>query len=205
MSYLEEDARVYAQYHFLLFEKDWDERPWWNRLWLGIDLAWRSQSFSAVVLYRLAGWCRRRRLPFLPTYLDKLLMGTQNVFIGGHVEIGPGLYIAHGNVVIDGVVRIGARCVVNPWVTIGLRGRPRTPDRFVYGPTLGDDVYIGTGAMILGDIRVGDGAVIAANAVVIEDVPPYHVAVGAPARALPRRDLTPEELAALAGGEPPGR
>ena len=54
-------------------------------------------------------------------------------------------------------------------------------------PHLGSDVYVGTGAKLLGSIRVGSGVVIGANAVVIGDVPDQHVAVGIPARCLPRR------------------
>jgi serine O-acetyltransferase len=202
MSYVEQDLRVYAQYGLRLIDREWEGLSAWSRFWMAVDLLWRTQSFVAVVLLRLRGWMLRHHVPFAAQYLDKVLMASQNVFIGHYVEIGPGLYIAHGNVVIDGVVSIGARCVINPWVTIGLSGPPRHPDRPLHGPTIDDDVYIGTGAKVLGDIAIGEGAVIAANAVVLDDVPAYHLAVGAPARALPRRERRPFTAATFPVGDP---
>ena len=73
------------------------------------------------------------------------------------------------------VYAIGRNCVIAPWVTIGTNGS-------VAGPHIGDDVFIGTGAKVLGAIHVGDRVRIGANAVVIEDVPPDTTVVGIPAR-----------------------
>jgi serine O-acetyltransferase len=78
-------------------------------------------------------------------------------------------------VVIDGIVEIRSGVVIGPFVTIGLRKGD------VGGPTIEEDVRIGTGAKVLGRIRVGAGASIAANAVVIEDVPAGARGVGAAA------------------------
>ncbi len=98
------------------------------------------------------------------------------VCIGDPVIIGPGLYLAHGQVVIDGLVRIGQRTVIFPWSTIGLRAGNWT------GPTIGNSVTIGSGARVLGAISIGDGANIGANAVVLDDVSKGSTVVGMPAR-----------------------
>jgi serine O-acetyltransferase len=66
--------------------------------------------------------------------------------------------------------------VIGPFVTVGLRSGD------IAGPTIEQDVQIGTGAKVLGRVRVGAGASIAANAVVVDDVPPGVTVVGAPAR-----------------------
>jgi serine O-acetyltransferase len=103
--------------------------------------------------------------------------------------------IAHGHVVIDGSVDIGRDCLINPWVTIGLSGSRRWGFD-ARGPVIGDRVYIGTGAKILGPITIGDDVRIGANAVVIDDVPGGATVVGAPARVVhsaPPRWLSSEE------------
>lgn len=90
--------------------------------------------------------------------------------------IGPGLFISHGQATILSAERIGANLQVHQGVTVGwdYRGDRR--------PIIGDDVFIGAGAKVLGAITVGDGARIGANAVVVCDVPPGATAVGIPAR-----------------------
>ena len=97
------------------------------------------------------------------------------VQIGDPVVIAPGLYLLHGQVVIDGFTEIGAGAAIAPFVTIGLRQGE------INGPTIGDGVQIGTGAKVLGRITVGDGATVGANAVVIHDVPAGETATGVPA------------------------
>ncbi|MDE3096414.1 MAG: hypothetical protein KGK07_10510 [Chloroflexota bacterium] len=91
--------------------------------------------------------------------------------------------ITHGQVVIDGRTRIGRHCQINPWVTIGLSNSKKLGFS-VEGPTIGDEVRIGTGAKLIGPIAVGDGARIGANAVVIHDVPAGATVVGVPARVV---------------------
>ncbi len=101
-------------------------------------------------------------------------------------SIGPGFYIAHGHSVgISRGVTFGARCRINQMVTIGW-------DAGGGAPQIGDDVTIFVGAVLIGGITIGEGSVIAANAVVTKDVPPHHVARGIPATNHPlRRSVTP--------------
>ena len=144
------------------------------RIWLGMPIL-------PVLLFRIRNRLLRNETPVLPYLCELLSAGIWHVYIGRYVTIGTGLVIPHGYVVIDGKVTIGDGCVINPWVTIGLSGRRRWGfDR--RGPVIGDRVFIGTGAKVLGPVTVGDGARIGANAVVIDDVPAGATVVGAPAR-----------------------
>jgi serine O-acetyltransferase len=136
-----------------------------------------------VWLLRLRDFFLRREVPVLPYACELLSTAGWGVSIGRHVQIGPGLVLPHGQVIADGAVTIGRDCVINPWAIIGLSASRR------YGfdgrgPAIGDGVYIGAGAKLLGPITVGDGARIGANAVVIDDVPAGATVVGAPARVI---------------------
>ena len=102
-------------------------------------------------------------------------MASAQVTIGDPVIVRPGIYIVHGQVVLDGLVVIGSDAVISPWVSIGLKAGN------VQGPTLGRHVRVGSGGKILGPIKVGDGASIGANAVATHDVEPWSTVVGVPA------------------------
>ncbi|TVP72213.1 MAG: serine acetyltransferase [Rhodobacteraceae bacterium] len=105
------------------------------------------------------------------------------VDIAPQTEIGGGLILPHPNgIVIHSATVIGPNCLIFQQVTLGARGLDGVPH-------IGGHVDIGAGARILGPVRIGDHAVIGANAVVICDVPPGHVARGVPARVYPRRDV----------------
>lgn len=146
-----------------------------------IRLVWVSDAFFAQICYRAKARLQALRVPLLPRLFHRLAMATSQVCIGDPVVIEPGMYIPHGQVVVDGFVRIGSGAVLFPWVTIGLvAGEFR-------GPTLGDDVHVGTGAKVIGPITLGGGARIGANAVVTHDVPPGETAVGVPARLVERQ------------------
>ena len=134
-----------------------------------------NSRLIAVVLFRLKRRLQRLHVPVIPALLDRLCILGFNVNLGSYTDIGGGLYLPHGNVVVDGLVRIGRNCVIAPWVTVGTNGS-------VAGPHIGDNVFIGTGAKVLGAIRIGDGVRIGANAVVLDDVPPGTTVVGIPAR-----------------------
>jgi serine O-acetyltransferase len=145
-----------------------------------LRLAWVSDAFAAQALYRVKAALQARNVPLLPRLAHRLAMMLAQVSIGDPVLVHPGIYIVHGQVVIDGQVEIHSGVAIAPWVTIGLRAGDYR------GATIERNVSIGTGAKVIGPVRVGEGATIGANAVVVDDVPPGVTVVGAPARAVAR-------------------
>ena len=141
-----------------------------------VRLAWSSDAFLAQALYRVKARLQARRIPLLPRLAHRLAMATAQVSIGDPVVVAPGVYLLHGQVVIDGLVEIGEGAVIGPFVTIGLRAG------HVAGATIEPGVSIGTGAKVIGPVRIGAGATIGANAVVVGNVPPGATVIGAPAR-----------------------
>ncbi len=139
----------------------------------------------AVRLHRAAHWCDRAGLPLLPCLIKQfngLLCGAE---IHYKARIGKDFAIAHPRgVVIGRNVEIGDYCACYSGVVIGVRtcGDPRQP-------RIGHRVIIYAGAKILGDITVGDDAVIAANAVVTDDVPAGAIMGGIPARVIGHRPV----------------
>jgi serine O-acetyltransferase len=96
-------------------------------------------------------------------------------------EIGPGLYIGHhGGIVTNDKASIGANCNLSHGVTIGVTRRGEHEGV----PKIGDNVYIGPGAKIIGQIVVGNNAAIGANCVVTKDVPENGVVVGVPGKVI---------------------
>ena len=177
---------AYDRYRNFSFSAPPPEKPFgehWRLKLERLNKVYLGMSTVTVMLLRVRDWLVRHDVALLPYLCDMLSMAVWRVSIGRMVSIGPGVIFPHGQVVIDGRVKIGQRCSINPWVTIGLSGSRRYGID-ARGPTIGDDVYIGTGAKILGPVTVGDGARIGANAVVIDDVPAGATAVGVPARVV---------------------
>jgi serine O-acetyltransferase len=143
-----------------------------------VRLAWCSDAFLGQMLYRVKASLQARGIPLAPRIAHRLAMVTAQISIGDPVVVEPGVYVIHGQVVIDGLVHIGAGAVLAPFVTIGLRAGDFN------GPTLERGVQVGTGAKIIGPVRVGAGAQIGAGAVVVDDVSPGDTVVGIPARPL---------------------
>lgn len=145
-----------------------------------LRLAWVSDAFAAQVLYRVKAALQRRGVPLLPRLAHRAAMVLAQVSIGDPVLVHPGVYVIHGQVVLDGLVEIGPGAVIAPWVTVGLRAGD------VQGATIGAGAQIGTGAKVIGPVTIGAGAQIGANAVVVDDVPAGATVVGAPARPVGR-------------------
>lgn len=166
------DARITAAYRG-------ERHEFRSRLDVAIQvlrLAWVSDAFLAQALYRLKARLQALRVPIAPRVAHRLAMALAQVSIGDPVTVEPGVYIVHGQVVIDGLVEIRSGTVIAPFVTIGLRAGD------LRGATIEEGVNIGTGAKVIGRVRVGAGATIGANAVVVTDVPAGATVVGAPAR-----------------------
>jgi serine O-acetyltransferase len=140
-----------------------------------------TDGTMATMLYRLMNsMARWHFLPgaFFVHLVNKWMNGC---VIGVRSEFGPGLVLIHPvGVVINSRVRAGANVRIESGVVIGEnRGRC---------PVLGDDIFIGAGAKLIGGITIGSGARIGANAVVLRDVAPGTTAVGIPAKPIVRKD-----------------
>jgi len=147
-----------------------------------LRLMWVSDSFLALTLYRMKARLQSLGVPVLPRLLHRLAVQIAQVSIGDPVVVHPGIYLLHGQVIVDGIVEVHSGAIIGPWVTIGLQ------EGDVVGPTIGPNVRIGTGAKVLGRVTVGAGARVGANAVVVDDVPENVTVVGAPAHPLGDRD-----------------
>jgi serine O-acetyltransferase len=133
-----------------------------------------------MILYRVGNWLYRKKVPLLPVVVNGLVRIVHNCAIYSQTEIGDGTIFGYGGigVVIHKRARIGRNCVIGTNVTVGGRSKSKNV------PVIGDDVYIATGAKILGDITIGNNCVVGANAVVISDVPSNSVVVGIPAKVI---------------------
>jgi len=141
-----------------------------------------TDGTAAMIWYRLMQGARRWRLTPLEMIFNKLNTICCNCIIGRGAEFGPGFVLVHSTgVVINGQVRGGEHVYIEHQVTIGAEGRQ--------SPVLGDHVFIGAGAKIVGALTIGSHTRIGANAVVIDDIPSGATAVGIPAKVVRLRDV----------------
>ena len=131
----------------------------------------------AMIMYRCMQASRRIGLLPFAMLFNKLNAVCARCIIGRGAVFGPGFVLIHSyGVVINGAVRGGSNVKLEHLVTIGAEGNA--------SPVLGDDVFVGAGAKIIGPVTIGSGARIGANAVVVADVPDGATAVGVPARVV---------------------
>jgi serine O-acetyltransferase len=139
-----------------------------------------TDGTMAMIFYRLMQWSRRWHLFPLELLFNRLNTIFCNCIIGRGAEFGPGFVLIHATgVVINGQVRGGRGVNIEHQVTIGTERRK--------APVIGDGVFIGAGAKVIGAVTIGDGARVGANAVVVRDVPPHTTVVGVPARVVRTR------------------
>jgi serine O-acetyltransferase len=140
-----------------------------------LKLLFRYMPLRAMAWFRFGTWCWEKKIPFLPGFVQRQIYSHYGleILIGAKVE--GGLYIAHPIGTVISPEYIGKNCSIIAAVTIGMRNTWEFP-------TIGDEVFIGAGARVLGGITIGDRAVIGANAVVLKDLPDDATAMGIPAR-----------------------
>lgn len=140
----------------------------------------------AVINYRIAHWFYNHKMKFIARLISQVSRFFTGVEIHPAAVIGKGLFIDHGmGVVIGETAIIGDNCTIYQGVTLGGTGK----DKGKRHPTLGDNVMIGSGAKVLGPFKVGDNSKIAANAVVLKEIPPNSTAVGVPAKIVKRDNV----------------
>jgi serine O-acetyltransferase len=146
---------------------------------------WSCQGFWVMIVYRFGRWrytiksgLIRKPFSLLYKILYKFIQVITGIELPCEVVVGRNFRIDHfGGIIISGFATFGDNCVIRDGVTVGLR---RVDDPVA--PQIGNNVDIGTGAKVLGDITIGDDVVIGANAVVLVDVPSNSIAVGVPAK-----------------------
>jgi len=146
-------------------------------------------GLHAVHSYRRANWFYRHKFFTIARIISQVSRFWTGIEIHPGATIGKGLFIDHGmGVVIGETAEIGDNCLIYQGVTLGDTGK----DKGKRHPTLGNNVMVGAGAKVLGPFKVGDNVKIAANAVVLEEVPPNCTAVGVPARIVKKDGIKVE-------------
>ena len=152
---------------------------------------WKQQGFWVMTVYRFGRWRYGIKAPFIRkpfSFLYKITYKFIQIVTGielpCEVELGKSFRIDHhSDIVISGYARFGDNCVIRNGVTVGLK----TEDQ-PFAPRIGNNVNIGAGAKVLGDIEIGDDVDIGANGVVITDIPSNSIAVGIPAKIKQKKD-----------------
>ena len=166
---------------------------------------WLNPAVWAIGCYRLGNWVHVAR-PVWPIRIPlKIFSFLTNKFcevlmemdLDPQASIGGGLFIAHiGGIHINFQAVIGRNCDIAHRVTIGASAMGRHG-----APIIGDDVYIGTGATLVGKIKIGNGAKIAANTLVIANVPDGATVMGVPGRIIMRAPKAVQSQATTAAEE----
>jgi serine O-acetyltransferase len=146
-----------------------------------------QQGSLAVLVYRFGRWAKGMNIPFFRPalffiywLLNMMVMIAAGISIHTYGRIGKGFIVHNFSCIFVLVETMGENCTVNQGVTIGnIRGSE-------HPPVIGNNVYFGAGCKVLGNIRIGDNVVIAANSLVISDVPDNCTVAGVPARIVSR-------------------
>ena len=145
----------------------------------------------AILAYRVAHKLYASKHYFLARAISQLARHFTGIEIHPGATIGKGLFIDHGmGVVIGETTEIGDNCTLYQGVTLGGTGK----DVGKRHPTLGNNVLVGAGAKVLGPFKIEDNSKIAANAVVLKEVPENSTAVGIPARVVRKGGRKPDDL-----------
>lgn len=137
------------------------------------------QGLHAIILHRIAHFFYKIKFYFLARLISQISRHFTGIEIHPGAKIGRGVFIDHGmGVVIGETAIIGDNVLIYQGVTLGGAGLQKGKRH----PTIGNNVVIGAGAKVLGNITVGDNSYVGANAVVIKDVLPNSTVVGVPAR-----------------------
>ena len=150
-----------------------------------IEVLLTYSGLHAIVCYRIAHALERMKIPVLPRLIMTVAHWLTGIEIHPAATIGRGLFIDHGTgVVIGETAVLGDNVTLFQGVTLGGTGKERGKRH----PTIGNNVVIGAGAKVLGNITIGNDSMIGANAVVVRDVPDHSTVVGVPGRITRTKD-----------------
>jgi serine O-acetyltransferase len=148
-------------------------------------------GFHAILLHRLAHWLDRKGVPVVPRVISQISRFFTGIEIHPGAVIGRRFFIDHGmGVVIGETAEIGDDVLLYQGVTLGGTGNEQGKRH----PTIGNNVVIGTGAKVLGSIRIGNHVKIGAGSVVVDPVPDNSTVVGVPGRVVRRRGAEDGQL-----------
>ncbi len=146
-----------------------------------LKLLWQYLPLQAMLFFRMGAWAHQKHIPLFPGLCQRLIYFLYGLDITIGAPIGGGLYVPHPVGTVIAPQSMGENCSVIASVTIGMRNEWKFP-------RIGNNVFIGAGARVLGDIQIGDDCMIGANAVVVKDVPAGATAVGIPAQVIKIRE-----------------
>ncbi len=156
-----------------------------------IEIVLCYPGFHAILLHRLSHWMYKAGVPLLPRFLSQVSRFFTGIEIHPGAKIGRRFFIDHGmGVVIGETAEIGDDVLIYQGVTLGGTGKEKGKRH----PTLGNNVVIGTGAKVLGNIRLGDCVKVGAGSVVVHPVPDHSTVVGIPGRVVRSRNEPIEVL-----------
>jgi serine O-acetyltransferase len=168
-------SRLRADFR-IIFERDPAARNW-------LEVLFCYPGLQALIFHRFAHWLRILGLPFFPRLISHIARFLTGVEIHPGATIGEGVFIDHGmGVVIGETAIIGNYALIYQGVTLGGTGKESGKRH----PTLGENVVVGAGAKVLGNIEIGDSVRIGAGSVVLRDVPSSCTVVGVPGRIIYR-------------------
>ncbi|MFD5262842.1 serine O-acetyltransferase [Bacillus wiedmannii] len=135
---------------------------------------------NAIKLHRIGNYLYRKKIPFIPKVIKGLIFFLYNSIVPSEAKIGLHTKLGYGGigVVIHPKAVIGKNVLIGPQVTIG--GKSNNPKL----PIIGNNVYLGTGSKILGDVTIGSNVIVGANSVVIKSVPNNTIVAGNPATVI---------------------
>lgn len=162
-----------------VLERDPAARSFWEVYFL-------YSGVRAIRNYRIAHWFYNKKMYFVARFISQHARKVTGIEIHPAAVIGDGVFIDHGmGVVIGETTVIGDNCTIYQGVTLGGTGK----DKGKRHPTIGNNVVIGSGAKVLGPFKVGDNSKIAANAVVLSEVPDNCTVVGVPGRIVKKNNV----------------
>jgi cysteinyl-tRNA synthetase len=155
-----------------------------------VEVLFTYPGVHAIVIHRISHALWNMRVPLLPRLLSHAARCITGIEIHPAAKIGKGFFIDHGmGVVIGETTEVGDDCLLYQGVTLGGTGKEKGKRH----PTLGNNVVVGTGAKILGPIRIGNYVKIGANSVVLKPVPDHSIVVGVPGRIIKKKIVRMEE------------
>ncbi|HSF72404.1 MAG TPA: serine O-acetyltransferase [Microcoleus sp.] len=168
----------------IIYERDPAARNW-------LEVLFCYPGLQALFLHRIASWLYSAGLPFVPRLISQLSRFLTGIEIHPGATIGRGVFIDHGmGVVIGETAIVGDYAVIYQGATLGGTGKEIGKRH----PTLGENVVVGAGAKVLGNIQIGNNVRIGAGSVVLRDVPSDCTVVGIPGRIISRKKQVEDAL-----------